>query len=165
VRLYSRNGAEYTDRLPRMAGWFANLAARAAVLDGELCFLDAGGGANFHQLMAEMRRGSPDELPLMFFAFDLLHQDGVSLQGLALSERKRDLHRLVSKSGVPFLREVQTFPDGALLLDHCNKFRFEGVVSKRLASKYLSGQSRNWVKAKCPDWKRANVNRGELFER
>jgi ATP-dependent DNA ligase len=65
---------------------------------------------------------------------------------------------------VPFLREVQTFPNGALLLEHCDKFSFEGVVSKRLASKYVSGPSRAWVKVKCPGWKRANENRGELFE-
>jgi hypothetical protein len=30
--------------------------------------------------MGEMRKGRPDELPLMFFAFDLLHQDGVDLR-------------------------------------------------------------------------------------
>ena len=63
----------------------------------------------------------------MFLVFDLLHQDGVDLRGLPLSERKRDLIRLCRKSKVPFLRQVQTFPDGALLFDHCNKFGFEGV--------------------------------------
>jgi hypothetical protein len=41
---------------------------------------------------------------------------------------------------------------------------FRGVVSKRLASRYSSGPSRNWVKTKCPDWKRANANRHKLFE-
>ena len=66
----------------------------------------------------------------MFLAFDLLHQDGVDLRGLPLSERKRDLRRLCRKSRVPFMREVQTFPNGPLLFDHCNKFGFEGVVSQ-----------------------------------
>ena len=60
----------------------------------------------------------------MFLVFDLLHQDGVDLCGLPLSERKRSLHRLCLKSSVLFLREVQTFPNGALLFDHCNKFGF-----------------------------------------
>jgi len=96
--------------------------------------------------------------------FDLLHQDGVDLRGLPLSERKRDLHRLCLKSQVPFLKEVQTFPNGELLLDHCNKFGFEGVVSKRLASRYVSGPSRYWTKTKCPDWKRVNAERHRLFE-
>ena len=115
--------------------------------------------------MAQMRASHPDESQLMFMAFDLLHQDGVDLRALPLSERKRDLHRLCRKSRVPFMREVQTFPNGALLFDHCSKFGFEGVVSKRLASRYSSGPSRNWVKTKCPDWKRINAERRKLFEK
>jgi hypothetical protein len=62
------------------------------------------------------------------------------------------------------MREVQTFPNGPLLFDHCNKFGFEGVVSKRLASRYSGGPSRNWVKTKCPGWKCINSERYRLFE-
>ena len=100
----------------------------------------------------------------MFLVFDILHQDNVDLRALPLSERKRDLTRLCRKSKVPFLKEVQTFPNGTLLLDHCNKFGFEGVVSKRLASRYSSGPSRNWAKTKCPGWKRINAERWRIFE-
>ncbi len=111
-----------------------------------------------------MRTSHPDESQLMLLVFDLLHQDGVDLRGLPLSERKRDLHRLCVKSRVPFLKEVQTYPNGPLLFDHCNKFVFKGVVSKRLASRYSSGPSRNWVKTKCPGWKRINAVRYRLFD-
>jgi len=58
-----------------------------------------------------MRTRWPGEENLVFMAFDRLHQDGVNLQKLALSERKRGLHRLCAKSRLRFLREVQTFPD------------------------------------------------------
>ena len=51
-----------------------------------------------------------------------------------------------------------------MLLDHCNKFGFEGVVSKRQASRYSSGPSRNWVKTKCPQWKHINARRHKIFE-
>jgi hypothetical protein len=61
------------------------------------------------------------------------------------------------------MRVVLTFPNGTLLFDHCNKFAFEGVVSKRLASRYASGPSRNWVKTKCPDWRRINSERWRIF--
>ncbi len=100
----------------------------------------------------------------MFLAFDLLHQDGVDLRGLVLSDRKRDLDRLCRKSKVPYLSQVETFPDGAVLFDYCSKFGFEGVVSKRKGSRYSSGPSRNWVKTKCPGWKRINAGRHKLFE-
>ena len=165
VRLFSRNRSEYSDRLPRMAEWFAHLPTQAAILDGELCLLGADGRADFRALLGEMRKSWQDEQRLMFFAFDLLHQDGVDLRRLPLSERKRDLHRLCARAGIPFLKEIQTFPNGWLLLKYCDKFGFEGVVSKRLVSRYASGPSRNWVKVKCKGWKEANVNRGELFER
>jgi ATP-dependent DNA ligase len=143
---------------------FRKLPTRSAILDGELVLIDPRGAAHFYKLMAEMRTSRPDEAQLMYLAFDMLHQDGVDLRGLPLSERKRDLHELCVKSRVPFLREVQTFPNGRLLLEHCNKFGFEGVVSKRLVSRYSSGPSRNWVKTKCPDWKRINADRHKLFD-
>jgi bifunctional non-homologous end joining protein LigD len=159
VRFYSRHGAEYTDRLPGMVKAFGNLPTQSTILDGELCLIDPRGSAHFYRLMAQMRTSHPDESQLMFMAFDLLHQDGVDLRGLALSERKRDLRRLCTKSRVPFMRQVQTFPNGPRLFEQRNKFGFEGVVSKRLSSRYSSGSSRNWVKTKCPGWKRINAGR------
>ena len=147
-----------------MAEAFAKLPTQSAILDGELVLIERRGSAHFYRLMAQMRTSHPDESQLMFMAFDLLHQDGVDLRALALSERKRDLRRLCRKSRVPFMREVQTFPNVTLLFDHCSKFGFEGVVSKRLASRYAGGPSRNWVKTKCPGWKRINAERYRLFE-
>lgn len=164
VRFYSRHGAEYTDRLPRMVEAFGKLPTQSAILDGELCLIDPGGAAHFYRLMHQMRTSHPDESQLMFLVFDLLHQDGVDLRHLPLIERKRDLDRLSRKTRVPFLRQVETFPDGVVLFEHCEKFGFEGVVSKRLSSRYMSGPSRVWTKTKCPGWKRDNAERFALFE-
>ena len=164
VRLYSKSGADYTAKLPRLRKAFADLPTNSAILDGELCLLDPRGGAHFYQLMAQMRTRWPDESQLVFLAFDLLHQDDVDLRSLSLTQRKRDLTRLCRHARTPFLKQVETFPDGAVLFGHCNKFGFEGVVSKRRNSGYASGPSRHWVKTKCPDWKRDNAERGKLFE-
>jgi len=113
--------------------------------------------------MAQMRTNRPEETQLMFLTFDILHQDGVDLRGLPLSERKRDLDRLCRKSKAPFLKQVETFPDGDVLLDWCNRYQFEGVLSKRLSSRYISGPSRAWTKSKCPNWRRTNAHRHKLF--
>jgi hypothetical protein len=59
---------------------------------------------------------------------------------------------------------VLTFPNGAILFDYCNKFGFEGVVSKRVDKPYVSGPTRYLVKTKCPDWVRDNTHRHKLFE-
>jgi bifunctional non-homologous end joining protein LigD len=164
VWLHTKSGAEYTDRLPRMAEAFAKVPTTTAILDGELCLISPGGDANFYALMHQMRTRWPDESQLVFLAFDLLHQDGVDLRSLSLTERKRDLTRLCRQSRTPFLKQVETFPDGEVLFDHCSKFGFEGVVSKRRTSGYASGFSRHWIKTKCPDWKRDNAERGKSFE-
>ena len=126
-RFYSRHDADYTDRLPGMAEAFGRLPTQSAILDGELVLIDPRGAAHFYRLMAGCGPAFADESQLMFLAFDLPHQDGVDLRGLTLSERKRDLHRQWRKSRVPFMRQVQTFPNAPLLVDHCNKFGFEGV--------------------------------------
>ena len=110
VRFYSRHGAEYTDRLPGMVEAFGKLPTQSAILDGELVLIDPRGAAHFYRLMAQMRTSSPDESQLMFLVFDLLHQDGVDLRGLPLSERKRDLSRLCRKSRVPFLKRGANLP-------------------------------------------------------
>ena len=114
--------------------------------------------------MAEMRSKWPDESALMFMVFDLLHHDDVDLRHLPLSERKRDLDRLCRKARMPCMKQVQTFPDGQALFEHCAQFGFEGIVSKRLDRPYISGSSKTWVKLKCPGWKRDNAERFLLFE-
>lgn len=90
-----------------MAEAFAKLPPET-IVDGELRLVDPRGAAHFYRLMREMRTNHPDESQLVFLAFDLLFERGIDLRGLPLTDRKRDLHRLCSKSKVPFLREVQT---------------------------------------------------------
>jgi len=57
------------------------------------------------------------------------------------------------------------FDDGAKLLQAAERHRLEGIVSKRQASAYSSGPSRDWVKAKTARWREANRQRWRLFEK
>ena len=61
------------------------------------------------------------------------------------------------------LLHSETFEDGGRLLEECGARGLEGVVAKHRASIYRSGRSTSWVKVKCPAWREANRNRGELF--
>jgi len=103
---------------------------------------------------------------MAFFAFDLLFEHDVDLRPLALSERQRDLARLCSKArkAVPCLILVESFPEGEPLLEWCENYQLEGIVSKRLASRYSSGSCRDWQKTKCNGWREANQFRHKLFE-
>jgi bifunctional non-homologous end joining protein LigD len=166
VRLYSKSGAEWSDRLPGLVEVFAALPTESAVLDGELCLCDSRGRPDFRALHAEMRQRRPDISRLAFFAFDLLHENGVDLRTLPLSERERDLTRLCNKGrkAVPCLLLVESFPEGAPLLEWCEHYQLEGIVSKRLPSRYSSGACRDWQKTKCNGWREANQFRHKLFE-
>ena len=48
VRMYSKSGAEYTARLPRMVEAFGKLPAQSAILDGELVLINPRGCAHFY---------------------------------------------------------------------------------------------------------------------
>src|SRR5215813_696505 len=61
VRLHSKSGAEYTERLPGMVDHFKRLPTRSATLDGELCLIGADGRPRFYKLLYEMRTRWPDE--------------------------------------------------------------------------------------------------------
>jgi bifunctional non-homologous end joining protein LigD len=84
---------------------------------------------------------------------------------LFLEQRRRRLLRLLSRSEIPCLHLVQTFDDGAKLLEAAEQHGLEGIVSKRRGAAYRSGECRDWVKVKTSAWREANRERWRMFER
>ena len=64
----------------------------------------------------------------------------------------------------PFLlfSEVVKGDKGAVLFRHACERNFEGIVSKRKGSPYISGPTTSWRKVKCPDYKRAGEEEGHV---
>jgi ATP-dependent DNA ligase len=161
VRVFTRRGAEWTERLAAFADPFVTLACRSAVLDGELVLPDNTGAPDFRGLHRAMASRHHE---LVFFAFDLLHRDGQDLAPLPLTERRRRLSRLINRSDVPCLHLVEAFDDGAKLLATAERMKLEGIVSKRRTAPYRSGECRDWRKVKTVAWREANRERWRLFE-
>ena len=69
-----------------------------------------------------------------------------------------------ARKAVPCLFVVESFPEGEPLLEWCEHSQLEGIVSKRLSSRYSSGKCRDWQKTKCDGWREANQFRHKLFE-
>ena len=84
---------------------------------------------------------------------------------LPLSQRKDLLATLLRRSKVDCLHLVATFPDGAKLLASAERLELEGIVSKRRAAPYRSGESNDWRKVKTVAWREANRERWRMFER
>jgi bifunctional non-homologous end joining protein LigD len=143
--LRTRKGLDWTEKFAAIAEAAADLPD--AILDGEVVALDAAGQPDFAGLQAALSDGDTGDL--IFFAFDLLAQEGEDLRDLPLRERKTRLKALLGEDE-PRLRFVDHFETAgdAVLLSAC-KLELEGIISKRLDAPYRSGRSDTWVKAKC----------------
>ena len=86
-------------------------------------------------------------------AFDLLSLDGEDIRQRPLEERRGMLSRLVAGAGAILFSEAIE-GEGALVFAHACKLGLEGIVSKRAGSRYWSGLSRQWLKAKNPEFQR-----------
>ncbi len=77
VRLITRNGLDWTHRLPSLARIIAQMSLNTALLDGELVALRPDGVSSFPELQSALGDGRDDKL--VFYVFDLLHHDGRDL--------------------------------------------------------------------------------------
>jgi len=162
LKLESRNGNDITAGYPEVRGLIDQLGMREAVLDGELVAFDAEGKPSFGRLQERMhvREGRAlarlqKSVPVVFAIFDLLYLDGESLMALPYSERRARLIELELNG--PAWRVPDNHPgEGARLLAATAAQGLEGIVAKRLDSRYEPG-SRNgaWLKLK-------NTSRQEL---
>jgi bifunctional non-homologous end joining protein LigD len=146
VRLLTRNAHDWAQRYPAIVEAVDRLKARSCLIDGEAVVCDEHGLAVFERLRHQ--RGGRD---VFLFAFDLLELDGQDLRREPLETRKATLASLV-RGSVPGLRlnEHLTHP-GDLVFRHACKMGLEGIVSKRLGSRYRSGRSKDWLKMKNRD--------------
>ena len=84
---------------------------------------------------------------------------------MPLTMRKAELSGLVALIDDEHLQFSGDFDDPEKLLASCHKMGFEGIVSKRRASAYRSGPTRDWLKIKTAAWRAANGDRGEMFDK
>ena len=130
------------------------LHVKNAILDGEICCLDALGRSQFKQLL--FRRGNP-----CFYAFDLLWLNGGDLRQRPLIERKRLLRRLIRPSAKHILYAHHVRTQGRELFNMVCSLDLEGIVCKRKDAPY--SQPTRWVKVKNRNYTQVE-GRHELFE-
>jgi bifunctional non-homologous end joining protein LigD len=149
ARLLSRNGKDWTDRLPAVAEAAERLPASQALLDGEAAVLLPNGTTSFQALQNLMSGTGSGHL--VYYVFDLLHLDGYDLAGVALESRKDVLRALLEAADVPSPLRYSEHVRGSgpdFYAQAC-QLSLEGVVCKRRDAVYRSGRSRDWLKVKC----------------
>ena len=157
VRLVSRNQNDLTSQYSELASIPSQLNAATAILDGEIVALDEEGRPSFSQMQQRTGFTSPKkraarkpDIPILYYAFDLLYLDGQDLRKLPLEERKKKLAALIpstnSDSNLRYSDHVDA--KGLDLFDVAKQKGLEGIVAKRRSSTYEERRSQNWLKIK-----------------
>jgi bifunctional non-homologous end joining protein LigD len=147
ARLASRNENDATVSFPELAA----LPAADVLLDGEVVVF-ADGGPSFGALAERMHVSRADRaqrlaerIPVTLLVFDLLRLDGRDLTGEPLSTRREALTGLDLNDDR--WQTPPTYDDGPMLFDATLQQGLEGIVCKRLTSRYRPGQrSKDWLK-------------------
>ena len=148
VEVWSRRGALFNDKFPRIAEAVSALPVDNALIDGEAVVFKPDGHSDFAGLSTKAGGEQAS-----FVAFDLLSLDADDLRQRPLEERRAALSQLVAGVvGVVFSEALAT--EGAIVFAHACKLGLEGIVSKRAGSRYRSGTTRNWLKCLNPAYER-----------
>jgi bifunctional non-homologous end joining protein LigD len=144
VRLFTRNGHDWTARYPLIVEAALKNRSSSFVIDGEAVLLGVDGVSDFNGLHS---RRHDDEVQL--YAFDVLALDGDDLRKLPLTLRKTNLARLLARrpDGI-FIAPFEQGEIGPDLFRKACEFGLEGLVSKRRDSVYRPGRSPSWIKVK-----------------
>ena len=147
VRVFTRNGHDWSDRYLGIVRAAAHLRCRSAIIDGEAIIQDGNGASDFEALSSAIQSRSNG---IILYAFDLLHLNGNDLRQQPLVQRRAALQHLVGEDTDSRIQFSEAFGgEGAALFKACAELGLEGIVSKHAMAPYRSGRSKTWLKTKC----------------
>jgi bifunctional non-homologous end joining protein LigD len=157
AQFWSRTGRDVTSSYPELRGLATAVGPARVVLDGEVVAFGDGQWPSFEELQQRINISSPAQIerlaaqvPVSYLVFDLLCLDGQPLLDAPYAERRALLDGLGLDG-----RHWQTPPSftdvtGADLLEVAEQQGLEGVVAKRLTSRYEPGR-------RSPAWRKVKV--------
>lgn len=147
VRLFTRKGNDWTDKLSRLAKAVAALELPSGWIDGEIVVMNERGVPDFGALQNAFDHASTADI--LYYVFDLPFFDGLDLRQLPLAQRREALCTLVTRHPQDSIRFSDTFEETPQdLLASARRVGLEGVIGKRVDSAYVSRRSRDWIKLK-----------------
>jgi DNA ligase D-like protein (predicted ligase) len=148
VRAFTRNGHDWPHRYPHLLEAARELGCRSAIIDGEAIVQDEQGRSDYHAFAAAIH-DRPEDIVLM--GFDLLHLDGNDLRKETLIDRRARLQELLGchdpDCRLQFSEHMAT--DGKEFFEAVDAIGLEGILSKKVNSRYRSGRAKTWLKIKC----------------
>lgn len=155
VRLASRNQNDLTAAYPELRSIGDSIKARSVILDGEIVALDEQGRPSFGLMQQRTGIGAGghriqrtrDDIPVVYYVFDLLYLDGYNLMQAELEQRKELLASILTQSDLVRYSDHYV-GNGKALLKAAAERELEGIVAKRRSSLYVQKRSREWLKIK-----------------
>ncbi len=154
IRLVSRNQNDLTARYPELKDLPEFIKAKTAILDGEVVALDSEGRASFSLMQQRTgfkpgghRTAAKADIPVLYYAFDLLYLDGYDWRRVNLVERKKKLREILEDGdGLRYSDHYEA--QGKALFDIAQQRKLEGILAKRRTSCYEERRSGDWLKIK-----------------
>ncbi|MBZ5684123.1 MAG: non-homologous end-joining DNA ligase [Acidobacteriia bacterium] len=154
VRLVSRNQNELTTRYPELKDMPEFIKAKTAILDGEVVALDVDGRASFSLMQQRTgfrpggkRAAEKADVPVLYYAFDVLYLDGYDWRRVPLEERKKKLASIL-EPGDSLRYSDHYEAQGKALFEIARDKKLEGILAKKRNSFYEERRSREWLKIK-----------------
>ncbi|WP_010169548.1 DNA ligase D [Pseudomonas sp. PAMC 25886] len=148
VRLFTRNGHDWTDRLPRQAKALEALKLKDSWLDGEVVSLNAEGLPDFQALQNAFDIGR--SLDIVYYLFDAPFLEGRDQREAGVETRRAALKDVLNRSRSKLLRFSESFAAHHRdIFESACDLALEGVIGKRAGSPYVSRRSPDWIKLKC----------------
>ena len=154
MRLVSRNQNDLTARYPELKDLPQFVKAKQAILDGEVVALDAEGRPSFSLMQQRTgfrpggrRAPANADVPVLYYAFDLLYLDGYDLRRVPLEARKAALaSALLPGDSARYSDHYEG--RGKALFEMARQKGLEGILAKKRDSAYQEQRSREWLKIK-----------------
>ncbi|RYF51831.1 MAG: exodeoxyribonuclease III, partial [Comamonadaceae bacterium] len=148
VRIFTRNGNDWTDRLRSLADAINALGLSSGWLDGEIVVLNDAGVPDFNALQNSI--DSARTRDIVMFVFDVPFLGDMDLRSTPLRARRSLLKNLFDERQSDTIRFSPAFEVApAQLLGAACAMGLEGVIVKRADAPYVSGRTESWMKLKC----------------
>ncbi len=148
VQLFTRNGHDWTAKMPQQAEALAALGLESAWLDGEVVVPNEDGTPDFQALQNAFEVGRSGTI--IYYLFDLPYLNGMDLREVPLEERRAALSQVLEHNDNDLLRFSADFTEQPeSVLESACQMKLEGLIGKRVGSTYVSKRSSSWVKIKC----------------
>ena len=145
ARLLTRNGQDWSDKVPELIETLEKWNPGNLVLDGELVVMDENGRSDFQALQSYFKKTKDRYAD--YVIFDLLAAGDEDLRPKPLLERKALLEVLLKDS--PAGMHFNPHTEGSAIFDKVCEADMEGIISKKKDSTYHPTRSKDWVKTKC----------------